>query len=89
MNPYAKELMKSTTDAQVASQLSKYAKSYLKAVCQFERLYHMFMSAKNKKEVFITQKYALETYCLLAKGELVILACIAHNRTSRNVGDIM
>ena len=56
---------------------------------KFESLYHMYMSAKNKKEVLITQKYALETYGLLAKGEVIVMVCVAHNRTSKNVGEIM
>ena len=49
----------------------------------------MYMSAKNKKDVLITAKYALETYGLLAKGEIIIMICVAHNRTSKTVGEIM
>lgn len=33
MNPYSKELMKSANSEVAGQQLSKYAKSYLKAVC--------------------------------------------------------
>ena len=84
MNPYAKELMKENV-----SQMSKYAQQYLRSVCQFERLHHMYMSAKNKKDVMITQKYATETYGLLAKGDMVIMLSIAHNRTSKSIGEIM
>ena len=63
INPYSKELMKSTALNPTSSAsdgqggqgtLSKYSKSYLKTVCQFERLYHMYMSSKNKKDVMIT-----------------------------------
>ena len=89
INPYAKELQRSATPDANGQQLSKYSKSYLKAVCQFERLYQMYMSSKNKKDVMITQKYALETYGLLAKGDIIILACVAHNRTSKSIGDIL
>ena len=53
LNPYSKELIKASSE----DSLSNYAKSYLKAVCQFEKLYHMYQSAKNKKEVLITQKF--------------------------------
>jgi len=49
----------------------------------------MYMSAKNKKDVLITTKYALETYGLLAKGDMIVLVCVAHNRTSKTVGEIM
>jgi len=49
----------------------------------------MYMSSKNKKDVMITQKYALETYGLLAKGDLIVLVCVAHNRTSKSIGDIL
>ena len=84
MNAYSKELMKTQE-----SSLSKQAKAYLRCVCQFERLYHMYMSASNRKEVMITQKYPLETYGLLAKGDLVVMVCVAHNRTSKTVGEIM
>lgn len=84
MNPYSKELIRKG-----AGELSKNAKSYLKTVSHFEKLYHMYRSAKNKKDVMITQKYALETYGLLAKGDLIVLICVAHNRTSRSVGEIM
>ena len=49
----------------------------------------MYMSSKNKKDVMITQKYALETYGLLAKGDIIILVCVAHNRTSKSIGEIM
>lgn len=49
----------------------------------------MYMSSKNKKDVTITQKFALETYGLLAKGDFIILVCVAHNRTSKYIGDIL
>ena len=47
------------------------------------------MSCKNKKDVLITAKYALETYGLLAKGDMIVLINVAHNRTSKTVGEIM
>ena len=47
------------------------------------------MSGKNRKDVFITQKYALETYGLLAKGDMVVLVCMAHNRTSKSVSEVL
>ena len=49
----------------------------------------MYMSSKNRKDVMITQKYELETYGLLAKGDMIILVCVAHNRTSKSIGEIM
>ena len=49
----------------------------------------MFMSSKNKKEVMITQKFALETYGLLAKSDIIIMVCVAHNRTSKSIAEIM
>jgi len=33
--------------------------------------------------------YALETYALLAIGNYVIMACVAHNRTEREVFDVL
>lgn len=98
MNPYSKELNRPSVadqdksgESSAVSQggMSNYAKSYMKTVGQFEKLYHMYMSAKNKKEVLITQKYALETYGLLAKSDMVILVCMAHNRTSKSVGEVL
>ena len=92
MNPYSKELAFKTNlppGESFLQNLSKYAKSYLKSVCQFERLYQMYMSAKNDKEVMITQKYELETYGLLAKGDMIVMVCVAHNRTSKWIGEIL
>ena len=55
----------------------------------FERLHHMYQSGKNRKDVMLTQKYALETYGLLAKGDTIVMVCVAHNRTSKTVGDVL
>ena len=47
------------------------------------------MTSRNKKDLQILKKYELETFGLLAKGDLVVMICVAHNRTSRLICDIL
>jgi hypothetical protein len=37
----------------------------------------------------IKQVYPQETYALLASGNYVIMACVAHNRTEKEVFDVL
>ena len=46
--------------------------------------------SKNKPASMILQyKMKLETYALLAKREIIVMACIAHNRTNKTIEDIL
>ena len=49
----------------------------------------MYQSSKNKKDVMVSRKYQLLTYGLLAKGEIVVMVCMAHNRTTKSIGQIL
>ena len=84
MNPYDK-LLRCTQE----SHLPLASREYIESIRQFEKLYHMYQSSKNKKEVLISRKYQLITYGLLAKGEIVVMVSVAHNRSTRDIGMIL
>ena len=50
-------------------------------------------NAKNNKkssnEVIVTQKYSAETFGLLAKGDLIVMVCIANNRTLKTIREVL
>lgn len=47
------------------------------------------MTSPKKKDVFIKKVYAIETYALFASNDFVIMAVIAHNRTNKDIGEIL
>ena len=69
--------------------LSPSAKQFLKNLRHFEQLYALYLRSPNKQTVLITHKMQLETYGLLAKNKIIILACVSHNRTNKSVADIL
>ena len=70
--------------------LSLGARHYLAALRQFERLYQLYRTGKNKRgTVFVQFRHPLETFGLMASKGLIVMACVAHNRTSKSVYDVL
>lgn len=63
--------------------------SHVRALQQFEQLYHRYQISPNKREVMIKKVYALETYALLGIGNYIVMATVAHNRTEREVFEVL
>ena len=50
------------------------------------------MCSKNsnkKNDIIVIQKYSAETYGLLAKGDIVVMICIANNRTLKTIREVL
>mmetsp|Transcript_18895 Transcript_18895/g.13709 ORF Transcript_18895/g.13709 Transcript_18895/m.13709 type:complete len:112 (+) Transcript_18895:360-695(+) len=62
--------------------------AHLKSLREFEKLHEVFLSSPNKKDVLLKKVYQLETYCLYAIGDYVIMATINHNRTSKTIQEV-
>jgi hypothetical protein len=72
------------------SNLSLSARHYLQALRQFERLFQMYRTGKNKRgTVFVQFKMPLETFGLMASKGIIVMACVAHNRTSKPVYEVL
>lgn len=65
------------------------ARRFLYLLRQFENLHDLFLSSKNKKGFVAKKVHLMETFVLVAKGDMVGMACIAHNRTNREPADIL
>jgi hypothetical protein len=57
----------------------------------FEQLHQQYLSSPNKSDLMLKRVYPLETYALFgAEGEQwVAMATINHNRTTREIGQIL
>lgn len=62
---------------------SDYTPEQLNWLRVFEKLYHVYLRDKKKKEFCIKRVYALETYLLYAKGNLLIYAVINNGESER------
>mgnify|MGYP000937342012 CR=1 FL=1 len=54
----------------------------------FERLHHIYLNTKKKKEFCIKRVYSLETYLLYSKGKILIYAVINHKDANREAIEI-
>jgi len=70
-------------------QASSLSVSYMKTLREFEKLHHSYLCSRKKKDLLIKKKTHHYTYALLAKGDYVAMACIAHDHTQREAGDIL
>jgi sulfur transfer complex TusBCD TusB component (DsrH family) len=59
----------------------------LRSLKEFEILFDRY-SASPRKDSLITKVFAIETYALYAMGDIIIMATIAHNRTSKDISEI-
>lgn len=60
---------------------------HIRSLQEFESLYDRYQS-NPKKDSLITKVYAIETYALYALNDIIILATIAHNRTSKDISEV-
>jgi hypothetical protein len=63
--------------------------SHVRAIQEFEQLYQRYHTSPNKKELMIKKVMPLETYALLAVNGYVIMATVAHNRTEKEIFDVL
>ncbi len=64
--------------------------AHVRALQEFEKLYTQYQASRNKTNLLLKKVYALETYALLAPDEnYVVMAVIAHNRTEKDIYDIL
>jgi len=62
--------------------------AHLKCIREFEKLHEQFLASPNKKDVLLKKVYGIDTYCLYAIGDYVIMAMVTHNRTSKTIAEI-
>jgi sulfur transfer complex TusBCD TusB component (DsrH family) len=60
---------------------------HLRSLKEFEILYDRYQ-ASPRKDSLMTKVLAIETYAIYAMGDFIILATIAHNRTSKDLSEI-
>jgi hypothetical protein len=60
----------------------------LRSLREYEKLHEQFLASPNKKDVLLKKVFAIETYCLYAVGDYVVMATITHNRTNKTIGEI-
>lgn len=66
---------------------SEFTPQHLRSLHEYEKLYDRYQTNPRKETMFM-KVYAIETYVLYAYNELVIMATIAHNRTSKDISEI-
>lgn len=66
---------------------SELTPQHIRSLHEFEKLYDRYQS-NPRKETLLVKVFAIETYVLYAHGEMVIMATIAHNRTSKDISEI-
>lgn len=62
---------------------------HVRALQEFEKLYDRYLSSPNKKDLMIKKVYQIDTFALLATGNYVIMAKVAHNRTEKEAFDVL
>jgi hypothetical protein len=64
--------------------------SHVRALQEFEKLYHQYMASPRKEGLMLKKVFALETYALLGVDEYyVVMATISHNRTEKDTFEIL
>jgi hypothetical protein len=66
---------------------SQLSPQHLRSLLEFEKLFDRYQ-ANPRKETLLKKVYAIETYALYAINDMVIMATIAHNRTSKDVSEV-
>jgi hypothetical protein len=64
---------------------------HLRSLQEYADLYDRYLATApllKKKETLLKKVFAIETYTLFFLNDLIIMATIAHNRTSKNVSEI-
>jgi hypothetical protein len=60
---------------------------HIRSLHEFEQLYDRYQANPRRESLFM-KVYAIETYALFAMNDLIIMATIAHNRTSKDISEI-
>jgi len=66
---------------------SQMTPAHMRSLKEFEILFDRYNAAP-RKDSLITKVFAIETYALYAMGDIIIMATIAHNRTSKDISEI-
>jgi hypothetical protein len=59
----------------------------MRSLYEYESLYDRY-TASARKETLLTKVFTIETYALYAVNEIVVMATIAHNRSSKDIYEI-
>ena len=59
----------------------------MRSLYEYESLYDRY-TASSRKETLLTKVFTIETYALYAVNEIVVMATIAHNRSSKDIYEI-